>query len=105
MTTQHVALAAGLFFWSSLGIIPVYFGIRVWQNKMHGLPIKGYHPEKARDLPALNRWVGSCLLLMGLVLVGGGVLAGTVSLFFVFLPVAATSFCATMLEKGAARYY
>ena len=72
---------------------------------MHGLPIKGYHPDKAKDLPALNRWVGGYLLLMGLVLVGGGVLAGTVSLFFIFLPVAVTSLCATMLEKGAARYY
>jgi hypothetical protein len=105
MTTQHIALATGLFFWSLLGIVPIYFGIRVWQDQMRDLPIKGYHPEKARDLPALNKWVGSCLLVIGLALIGGGVLAGTVSLFFILLTVAATSLCATLLERGAARYY
>jgi len=105
MTTQQVALGAGLLFWSLLGLVPIYFGLRIWQNKMRDLPIKGYHPEKARDLPGLNRWVGSCLLLMGLVLIGGGILAGTVSLFFIVLVVAATSLCATALAKGAARYY
>jgi hypothetical protein len=105
MTPHYVALAAGLFFWSLLGLVPIYFGIRVWQNKMRDFPIKGYHPEKARDLSGLNKWVGSYLLLMGLVLIGGGVLAGAVSLLFIFPTVAAASFCATTLERGAARYY
>ncbi|NML64077.1 hypothetical protein HHL22_02560 [Hymenobacter sp. RP-2-7] len=105
MSIQQVALAAGIFFWSLLGMVPIYFGIRIWQNKLRGLPIKGYYPEKAQNLTGLNKWVGSCLLLMGLVLIGGGVLAGTVSLLFIVLTVALTSLCATALERGAARYY
>ncbi|MGI4835745.1 MAG: hypothetical protein ACRYFK_19995 [Janthinobacterium lividum] len=102
MTTHQLALGAGLFFWSLLGLVPIYFGVRVWQNKLRDFPIKGYQPEKARDLPGLNKWVGSCLLLMGLVLIGGGVLAGTVFLFFIFLMVAATSLCATALARRGA---
>jgi hypothetical protein len=105
MTTQQVALAAGLFFWSLIGLVPTYFGWRVWQNKLHGFPIKGYQPDEARNLAALNKWVGSCLLLMGLVLIGGGILAATVSWFLLIPTLVATSLCATALEKGAARYY
>jgi len=105
MTAHQVALAAGIFFWSLLGIVPIYFGIRVRQNKMRELPIKGYRPHEARDLPGLNKWVSSCLLVMGFVLIAGGVLAGTISVFFIIIVVAATSLCATLLEKGAARFY
>jgi hypothetical protein len=105
MTAHQVALAAGIFFWSLIGIVPIYFGIRVWQNKMRELPIKGYRPHEARDLPGLNKWVSSYLLLMGFVLIAGGVLAGTISLLFIVPVVAVVSLCATLLEKGAARFY
>ena len=105
MNAHHVALAAGLFFWSLLGLVPIYFGIRVWQNKMGELPIKGYRPHEARDLSGLNKWVSSCLLVMGFLLIAGGVLAGTVSALFIIPVVAVVSLCATLLEKGTARFY
>ena len=105
MNAHQVALAAGIFFWSLIGLVPIYFGICVWQNKMRELPIKGYRPHEARDLPGLNKWVSRYLLLMGCNLLVGGVLAGTVSMFFIMPAIAVASLCATLLEKGTARFY
>jgi hypothetical protein len=105
MTTHQVALIAGLSFWSLLGVLAIYCGLRVRQNRMRQFPIVGYQPDKAADLLGLNKWVSNWLLLIGATSILGGLLASTVSIMFIYVIMVATSFFATKIQKGSARYY